>query len=98
MLDTNLSTAPDGLRVYAVQRPDGRVTLTALNLSLEHPIDLAIDHKFSGKPLIRLQAPSPSAKSGETLGNAAIKQMASGTQPRTKPQAITCASPQPAPH
>ena len=72
LLDTNLSTVPDGLRVYAVQRAAGRVTLIALNLSLEHPIDLALDHSFTGKPLLRLQAPNPSAKSGETLGNAAI--------------------------
>jgi Glycosyl hydrolase family 79, N-terminal domain len=72
LLETNLSTAPDGLRVYAVQRPDGRVTLTAFNLSLDHPIDLALDHRFDGKPLIRLAASSPSAKTGETLGNVGI--------------------------
>jgi hypothetical protein len=72
LLDTNLSTVPDGLRVYAVQRAEGRVTLVALNLSLDHPIDLALDHRFTGKPLLRLEAPSPSAKSGETLGHAAI--------------------------
>jgi Glycosyl hydrolase family 79, N-terminal domain len=72
LLETNLSTAPDGLRIYAVQRADGRVTLTAFNLSLDHPIDLALDHRFDGKPLIRLAASSPSAKTGETLGNAAI--------------------------
>jgi hypothetical protein len=72
LLATNLSTAPNGLRVYAVQRSDGRVTLTAFNLSLDHPIDLALDHRFDGKLLIRLAASSPSAKTGESLGNAAI--------------------------
>ena len=72
LLEANLSTAPDGLRVYAVQHADGRVTLAALNLSLDHPIDLSIDHRFNGKPLLRLQAPGASAKSGETLGNAII--------------------------
>jgi hypothetical protein len=72
LLDTTLSTAPDGLRVYAVQRTDGRVTLAALNLSLEHPIDLTLDHKFAGMQLIRLRAPSPAAKKDETLGDAAI--------------------------
>jgi hypothetical protein len=70
LLDTNLSTAPDGLRVYAVQRGDGRVALTAFNLSLEHPIDL--DHKLTGMRLIRLEAPTATAKTGETLGGAAI--------------------------
>jgi Glycosyl hydrolase family 79, N-terminal domain len=72
LLETNLSTAPDGLRVYAVQRADGHVSLTALNLSLEHPIDLTLDHKWSGMQLIRLKAPDPGAKAGETLGDAAI--------------------------
>jgi hypothetical protein len=72
LLEANLSTAPDGLRVYAVQHADGRVTLAALNLSLDHPIDLSIEHRFNGKPLLRLQAPGASAKSGETLGNAII--------------------------
>jgi hypothetical protein len=72
LLETSLSTAPDGLRVYAVQRADGHVALTALNLSLEHPIDLALDHRFAGMRLIRLEAPSAAAKTGETLGGAAI--------------------------
>jgi hypothetical protein len=72
LLETSLSTAPDGLRVYAVQRADGRVTLTALNLSLDHPIDLALDNKLAGKQLIRLEAPGAGAKTGETLGGAAI--------------------------
>jgi hypothetical protein len=72
LLDANLSTAPDGLRVYAIQRADGRTTLTALNLSLDHPIDLSLDHRFAGKPLLRLQAPSASAKTAETLGGATI--------------------------
>jgi hypothetical protein len=72
LLDASLSTAPDGLRVYAVQKPGGHVTLTALNLSLEHPIELALDQSLAGKSLIRLQAPSAAAKTGETLGDAAI--------------------------
>ncbi|MGB9416136.1 MAG: hypothetical protein WCB58_07445, partial [Acidobacteriaceae bacterium] len=67
-----LSTAPDGLRVYAVQKPDGRVTLTALNLSLDHPIELALEQRLTGKQLIRLRAPSATAKTGETLADAAI--------------------------
>jgi hypothetical protein len=73
MLETNLSTAPDGLRVYAVQRADGHVVTTALNLSLEHPIDLTLDHKLSGMRLIRLKAPNAAAKTGETLGDATIE-------------------------
>ena len=73
MLEKNLSTAPDGLRVYAVQRADGHVVTTALNLSLEHPIDLTLDHKLSGMRLIRLQAPNAAAKTGETLGDATIE-------------------------
>jgi hypothetical protein len=73
MLETNLSTAPDGLRVYAVQRADGHVVTTALNLSLEHPIDLTLDHKLSGLRLIRLKAPNAAAKTGETLGDARIE-------------------------
>jgi hypothetical protein len=73
LLETNLSTAPDGLRVYAVQRADGHVVTTALNLSLEHPIDLTLDHKLSGMRLIRLQAPNAAAKTGETLGDARIE-------------------------
>jgi Glycosyl hydrolase family 79, N-terminal domain len=72
LLDTSLSTAPDGLRVYAVQKPDGRVTLTALNLSLEHPIELTLEQRLTGKPLIRLKAPNVAAKTGETLGDAVI--------------------------
>jgi hypothetical protein len=72
LLETNLSTAPDGLRVYAVQRADGHITLTALNLSLEHPIDLALEHKLAGMRLIRLEAPSATAKTDERLGGAAI--------------------------
>jgi hypothetical protein len=72
LLETSLSTAPDGLRVYAVQRADGHVTLTALNLSVDHAIDLALDHKLAGMQLIRLEAPSAAAKTGETLGGAAI--------------------------
>jgi hypothetical protein len=72
LLDVSLSTAPDGLRVYAVQKPDGHVTLTALNLSLDHPIELALDPRFPGKPLIRLKAPNAAAKTGETLGDAVI--------------------------
>jgi hypothetical protein len=72
LLETSLSTAPDGLRVYAVQRADGHVTLTALNLSLDHPIDLALDHKLAGMQLIRLEAPNAATKTGETLGGAAI--------------------------
>jgi hypothetical protein len=72
LLDTTLSTAPDGLRVYAVQRPDGHVNLAALNLSLEHPIDLTLDHKLNGMQLIRLKAPSPAAKTGQTLGDVTI--------------------------
>ena len=48
------------------------LTLTALNLSLEHPIDLALDHKLAGMRLIRLKAPNATAKTGETLGDAAI--------------------------
>jgi hypothetical protein len=72
LLDTTLSTAPDGLRVYAVQRPDGHVNLAALNLSLEHPIDLTLDHKLNGMHLIRLKAPSPAAKTAETLGDVTI--------------------------
>jgi hypothetical protein len=72
LLDTSLSTAPDGLRVYAVQKPDGHVTLTALNLSLNHPIELALEPRLAGKPLIRLRAPNAAAKTGETLGDAAI--------------------------
>jgi hypothetical protein len=72
LLDANLSTAPDGLRVYAVQRADGRTTLTALNLSLDHPIDLSLGDRFKGKPLLRLEASSVSAKTGETLGGATI--------------------------
>jgi hypothetical protein len=73
MLETNLSTAPDGLRVYAVQRADGHVATTALNLSLEHPIDLTLDHKLSGMRLIRLKALNAAAKTGETLGDARIE-------------------------
>jgi hypothetical protein len=72
LLDTSLSTAPDGLRVYAVQMPGGHVTMTALNLSLEHPIELALDQRLKGKSLIRLKAPSANAKTGETLGGASI--------------------------
>jgi hypothetical protein len=72
LLDTTLSTAPDGLRVYAVQRPDGHVNLTALNLSLEHPIDLTLDHRLNGMRLVRLKAPNPAAKTGEMLGDATI--------------------------
>lgn len=72
LLEANLSTAPDGLRVYAVQRPDGRVALIALNLSLEHPIDIVPGQRFSGNPVIRLKAPSASSKSGETLGETSI--------------------------
>ncbi len=73
LLETNLSTAPDGLRVYAVQRADAHVVTTALNLSLEHPIDLTLDHKLSGMRLIRLKAPNAAAKTGETLGDARIE-------------------------
>jgi hypothetical protein len=73
LLDTTLSTAPDGLRVYAVQKPDGHVTLTALNLSLEHPIELTLDQRLTGKQMIRLKAPNAAAKTGETLGDAAIE-------------------------
>ena len=72
LLDTSLSTAPDGLRVYAVQRADGHVTLTALNLSLDHPIELALEQRLTGKSLIRLKAPGATAKTGETLGDATI--------------------------
>jgi hypothetical protein len=72
LLDTSLSTAPDGLRVYAVQKPDGHVTLTTLNLNLDHPIELALDQRLTGKSLIRLQAPNAAAKMGETLGSATI--------------------------
>jgi Glycosyl hydrolase family 79, N-terminal domain len=72
LLDTNLSTAPDGLRVYAVQRADGHVTLTALNLSLDHPIELALEQRLTGKSLIRLKAPGATAKTGEMLGDATI--------------------------
>lgn len=72
LLEANLSTAPDGLRAYAVQRADGKVALIALNLSLEHPIELALEHRFAGKPVIRLRAPNAAAKSGETLGDATI--------------------------
>jgi hypothetical protein len=72
LLDISLSTAPDGLRVYAVEKPGGHVTLTALNLSLEHPIELALDQRLTGKSLIRLRAPGAAAKTGETLGDAAI--------------------------
>jgi hypothetical protein len=72
LLDTSLSTAPDGLRVYAVQMPGGHVTMAALNLSLEHPIELALDQRLKGKSLIRLKAPSANAKTGETLGGASI--------------------------
>jgi hypothetical protein len=68
-----LSTAPDGLRVYAVQKSDGRMTLTALNLSLEHPIELTLDQRLTGKQMIRLKAPNAAAKTGETLGDAAIE-------------------------
>jgi hypothetical protein len=42
----------------------------ALNLSLEHPIDL--DHKLTGVRLIRLEAPNATAKTGERLGGATI--------------------------
>lgn len=72
LLDANLSTVPDGLRVYAVQRTDGRLSLIALNLSLEHPIDIVPGPRFTGKPVIRLKAPSAAAKSGETLGEMSI--------------------------
>jgi hypothetical protein len=77
LLETTLSTAPDGLRVYAVQRgaaqrSGGRLALIALNLNLNHPIDLALDHKLAGMQLIRLQAPGAAAKTGETLGDATI--------------------------
>ena len=72
LVDTSLSTAPDGLRVYAVQRADGHLTLTALNLSLDHPIELALEQRLTGKPLLRLKAPSATAKTGEMLGDTAI--------------------------
>ena len=73
LLETTLSTAPDGLRVYAVRNADGHLKILALNLSLEHPIDLALDRKLAGMQLIRLNAPNPAAKTGETLGDAAIE-------------------------
>jgi hypothetical protein len=72
LLEASLSTVPDGLRVYAVQRTDGRVSLIALNLSLEHPIDIVPGDRFHGKQVIRLKAPNVSAKSGETLGEMSI--------------------------
>jgi hypothetical protein len=74
LVDTSLSTAPDGLRVYAVQRADGHLTLTALNLSLDHPIELALEQRLTGKPLLRLKAPSAAAQTDETLGDAAIQE------------------------
>ena len=98
LLDTNLSTVPDGLRVYAVQRAAGRVTLIALNLSLEHPIDLALDHSFNGKPLLRLQAPTPPQNQARPSATPPSEQTASGTQARTKPQPIISACRQPAPY
>jgi hypothetical protein len=60
------------LRVYAVQRADGHLAVTAFNLSLEHPIDLTLDHKLAGMRLVRLAAPNPAVKTGETLGDSAI--------------------------
>lgn len=72
LLETTLSTAPDGLRVYAVQRAEGHAALIALNLSLDHSIDLALDHKLAGMRLIRLQAPDAAAKTGETFADAKI--------------------------
>lgn len=72
LLETNLSTVPDGLRVYAVQRTDGRISLIVLNLSLEHPIDIVPGDRFKGKQVIRLKGSSASAKSGETLGEMSI--------------------------
>jgi hypothetical protein len=73
LLDTTLSTAPDGLRVYAVRNPNGHLKIVALNLSLEHPIDLALDKKLAGMQLIRLKAPNPAVKTGETMGDAAME-------------------------
>jgi hypothetical protein len=72
LLEATLSAAPQGLRVYAVRRPGGRDRVVALNLSLDQPVELRLDHELSGRHVLRLKAANAEARTGVTLGDASI--------------------------